>query len=114
MELRVNYTGDVARLYASAADNATLDDLLCDNFFNAPTDGDTAWRVGLSRALPSGAPLPRELTLRVLPLRADADADVALDSWPVADFGTGPGGSALVLHGVAATQVATVAFAATP
>lgn len=110
VELSLNYTGDVARLYASPRDDAPLGDLLGDNFFNAPVTPDTLWRLGLSRALPPGAPLPAELTLRVLPLRSDADALVSLDSWPVADFGTGPGGSALVLHGVTASQVATVAF----
>ena len=56
------------------------------------------------------APLPPELTLRVLPLRADADAWVALDAWPDADFGSGPGGSALVLRSVTLETTVTVAF----
>jgi hypothetical protein len=56
--LEIPYTGDVARLY----DNGRLVD---DNFFNGQT-----WHVGLKQLL--GGTVPRELELRVLPLRRDA------------------------------------------
>lgn len=112
LRLKLNYSGDAARLYASAGDDAPLSDLLGDHFFNAASDDAGLWRVGLTRALPAGAPLPRALTLRILGLRADAGAWLALDAWPLQDFGTGPNGSALVLHGVAVEATATVAWEA--
>jgi hypothetical protein len=110
--LKVNYTGDAARLYATGRDDAPVGDLLGDNFFNNAAGDDAGlWRVGLTRALPSGAPpAPSNYTLRVLGLRADADAWVALDAWPVADFGTGANGSALALHGVSVEVTATAAW----
>ncbi len=114
LRLKLNYTGDAARLYASAGDDAPLGDLLGDHFFNFASDDAGLWRVGLTRALPAGAPLPRALTLRVLGLRADAGAWVALDAWPLRDFGTGPNGSALVLHEVAVEATATVAWEVVP
>jgi len=110
LRLKVNYTGDAARLYATAGDDAPAADLLGDHFFNFASDDAGLWRVGLTRALPAGAPLPRALTLRVLGLRADAGAWVALDAWPARDFGTGPNGSALVLHGVEVEATASVAW----
>ena len=121
MRLRVNYTGDVARLYLSPGDDAPVGALLGDHFFNAAGDEAGLWRVGLTRVLPSSngergggraVELPCNLTLRVLGLREDAGTWVALDTWPLSDFGTGPNGSALVLHGVAVEVTATVAWEA--
>lgn len=98
VSLRFNWTGDVARLYASPDPHAPLAALVGDAFFNAADTPNTLWTVSLSRSVPGGLALPATLTLRVLPLRADADAVVGLDAWP--PFGTGPNGTALALDGV--------------
>jgi hypothetical protein len=106
VRLVIDWTGDVARLYDSPAPDAPLSALLGDAFFNSPAETAALWSVSLSRATPPGAPLPAALTLRVLPLRADASAYVALDSWPA--FGTGPGGSALAVTSVDVVCALTV------
>lgn len=99
VRLIFNYTGDTARLYASPADDAPVEALVGDSFFNFATTLQTLWTVSLSRRLPALA-LPAELTLRIIPLRGDSSAVVGLDEWP-STFNTGPGGTALSVDDVA-------------
>ena len=107
VRLRFNWTGDAARLYSSPAADAPLAALLGDAFFNAADTRNTLWSVSLARAAPALA-LPATLTLRVVPLRADADAVIGLDAWPA--FGGGPGGTALSLDAVDVICAATTAL----
>jgi beta-galactosidase len=110
VRLRFDWVGDVARLYTSSDDAAPVSALLGDAFFNSPSSGsDGLWELSLTRALPQGTPVAGAYTLRVLPLRADASASVALDTWPT--FGTGPGGSALELRAVSAVCTVSVQLA---
>jgi len=112
VRLVFNWTGDAARLYAVPDDDAPLDALLADAFYNAPRAADELWATSLTRQLPPGAALPLNLTLRILPLRPDVDDVIALDTWP--RFGTGPGGCALELASVTLVQTATLELLATP
>jgi hypothetical protein len=66
--LRVEYTGDVARLYAGGR-------LLDDDFYNA-----TVWEIGLKRFASEG--LGQEFNLKILPLRENAPIYLPQDSWP--------------------------------
>ncbi len=80
--LKINYTGDVARLSAGGR-------LLDDNFYNGK-----AWIVGLKRFLaPQG---PSIFELSILPLRKDAP--IYLETSPSPEYA--PNGQAIGLEGV--------------
>jgi beta-galactosidase len=70
--LRIEYTGDIGRLYAGQH-------LLDDDFYHGET-----WEVGLKRF---AAIAGQELTLKVLPLRKDAPIYLSPEARP--DFGSG-------------------------
>jgi beta-galactosidase len=80
--LKINYTGDVARLSAGGR-------LLDDNFYNGK-----AWTVGLKRFLaPQG---PSTFELSILPLRKDAPIYLETATPPA----YAPNGQAISLEGV--------------
>ena len=106
VRLRVNWVGDVARLYSSGNASAPAAELLGDVFYNNPVDANGRWEISLSRGRPAGTPVAGLYTLRIVPLRADASGSVGMDSWP--DFGSGPGGSARGVEGVEAICAASV------
>ena len=106
VRLRTNWTGSVARLYSVPDGNASLSALVGDVFFNNADTPETLWSLSLTRALPPSTAVAGQYTLRVVPLRADASASIALDSWPA--FGTGPGGSALSVSSVQAVCTVTL------
>jgi hypothetical protein len=66
--LRIQYAGDVARIYAGSR-------LLDDNFFNG-----TDWEIGLKRF--GGELLSQGLQLKVLPLRKDTPIYIPQGFWP--------------------------------
>lgn len=68
MVLRIEYVGDVGRLYAGRQ-------LLDDNFYNG-----AVWEVGLKRFASSVA--GREINLQILPLRKGAPMYLPRDAWP--------------------------------
>ena len=65
--LRVEYTGDVARLYCDSQ-------LLADDFFKG-----TIWEIGLKRFL---ANCHSDLLLKITPLRKDAPVYIPHSAWP--------------------------------
>ena len=109
LRLRVNYTGDFARLYSvpSSVTNASVSTLVSDSYWNAPKTSDQFWGVPLTR--PLGRVLPPMMTLRIIALRQDAQ--IWLDTWP--QFGSGPGGSALELNAVDLVQSEDLNFVVT-
>jgi beta-galactosidase len=80
--LRIEYEGDVARLYSG-------DKLLADNFYNG-----ASWEIGLSQIPPQD--LARGLELKVLPLRKDAPIYLPAGTRPAFP----PSGDALKLKDV--------------
>ena len=80
--LRINYTGDVARLYAGGH-------LIDDDFYNGKP-----WSIGLKRFLTAQGPANFELN--ILPLRSDAPVYFETSASP--DFGAN--GQAVSLDGV--------------
>lgn len=66
--LKINYTGDVARLYEGQH-------LLADDFYNG-----SPWELGLKRFLPD--PSARNFELEIMPLRKDAPIYLPHKAWP--------------------------------
>ena len=66
--LRIQYAGDVARIYAGSR-------LLDDNFYNG-----TDWEIGLKRF--GGEALSQGLQLKVLPLRKGTPIYIPQGFWP--------------------------------
>jgi len=65
--LRIEYTGDVARLYCN-------DKLLDDDFFKG-----TVWEIGLKRF---SADCRQKLVVKITPLRKDAPLYIPHSAWP--------------------------------
>jgi heparanase 1 len=108
--LVVDFVGDAARLLTSPSASAGYDALLNDCFYNAPASPAQQWETPLTRLL--GPVAPPALTLRVLPLREDAQTLVGLDVWPPPTSEGGQVNVSLALNGVRLVRRATVALVA--
>ena len=115
--LVIDFVGDAGRLLTSSSPTAGYEDLVNDVFFNNPLNdglGNMLWETPLTRLL--GNTVPDDLTLRILPLRADSKNEIALDEWPVT--GTGPSNdnetisSSLELRSVQIRRRATIVMIA--